>query len=180
MRWLSVPPDVMRNPWLMSAFASVCAFVMTCFWYALNSGLSASPNAIAFAAMMFTLPKGRAFSITGGAVIGFAYLVMIYYQIRWIIDAFKEAPLQGALHLIPVVNSVYPLYYLITRWDRVGKWFIAQLKMLPLMMLGGLLYLLGVWLGWDWPEEKNAWLTPVHNLQVACQSDFDLSDVSRS
>ena len=51
---------------------------------------------IAFAAMMFTLPKGRAFSITGGAVIGFAYLVMIYYQIRWIIDAFKEAPLQGA------------------------------------------------------------------------------------
>jgi hypothetical protein len=128
---------------------------------------------VAFAAMMFTLPKGKAFSITGGAVMVFCYLVMIYYQIRWIIDAFKEGPLQGALHLIPGASAVYPLYYLITRWDRVGKWFIAQLKMLPLMIFGGLLYLLGTWLGWDWLEKENAHLPTLAPVQVVRHVDVD-------
>ena len=128
---------------------------------------------VAFATMMFTLPKGLAFSITGGAVIAFCYLVMIYYQIRWIIVAFQEAPLQGVLHLVPVVNSVYPIYYLITRWDRVGKWFIAQLKMLPLMIFGGLLYLLGTFLGWDYPKENAANFPRQDSVQVACAAEFD-------
>ncbi len=124
---------------------------------------------VAFAAMMFTLPKGLAFFITGIAVCVFCYLVMIYYQIRWIITAFQEGPLHGALHLVPGVNSVYSIYYLITRWDRVGKWFIAQLKMIPLMIFGGLLMGLGNLLGFDPPEKKaGAWLHRETTSQVTC------------
>lgn len=128
---------------------------------------------VAFAGMMFTLPKGLAFSITGGAVIGFCYLVMIYYQIRWIIVAFQEAPLHGVLHLVPVASAVYPIYYLITRWDRVGKWFIAQLKMLPLMIFGGLLYLLGTLLGWEYPKKEGTELPRRDGVQVASYLEPD-------
>lgn len=112
---------------------------------------------ISFATMMFTLPKGLAFYVTGFTVCVFSYLVMLYYQIRWLIVAFQEGPLHGILHLVPIVSAVYPIYYLITRWDRVGKWFIAQLKMIPLALLGILLMLLGSWLGFT-DKKEDAWL----------------------
>jgi len=132
---------------------------------------------IAFATMMFTLPKGLAFFYTGIAVCVFSYLVMIYYQIRWIIVAFQEGPLQGALHLVPGVNSVYSIYYLITRWDRVGKWFILQLKMIPLMCFGGLLMMLGNWLGFEYPKKDGAWLHHQTRPQVACFVKCDSESV---
>jgi hypothetical protein len=60
---------------------------------------------------------------------------------------------------------------LITRWDRVGKWFIAQLKMLPLMMFGGLLMLLGTWLGFEHAKEEarlhDEFRKPVANVAEA-------------
>ena len=130
---------------------------------------------VAFATMMFTLPKGLAFYITGVAVCIFSYLVMFYYQIRWLIVAFHEGPLHGILHLVPVVSAVYPLYYLITRWDRVGKWFIAQLKMIPLALLGFFLMLLGSWLGFTEEEDARRDYEPA--WQVACVEQQDSTDV---
>ena len=127
----------------------------------------------AFTAMMFTLPKGLAFSITGAAVCVFVSLVNFYYQIRWIIVAFQEGPLHGILHLVPGVNSVYSIYYLITRWDRVGKWFIAQLKMIPLALLGFGLMSLGAWLGFDYPKKEDARLDHGAASQVACACEYD-------
>ncbi|MBI2480250.1 MAG: hypothetical protein HYV60_16940 [Planctomycetia bacterium] len=110
---------------------------------------------IAFATMMFTMPKGLAFYITGVAILVFVSLVNFYYQIRWIIVAFQEAPLQGVLHLIPIVN-LYSIYYLITRWNRVGKWFIAQLKMIPLVLFGLALMGLGWLLGFEYAKKEDA------------------------
>ena len=51
MEWLSVPPETIVNPRLMSSSARTLAFFWTCLAQALNSGWSASPKATALAAM---------------------------------------------------------------------------------------------------------------------------------
>ncbi|MBC8351165.1 MAG: hypothetical protein H8E66_04215 [Planctomycetes bacterium] len=127
---------------------------------------------VAFATMMFTMPKGLAFYITGISVCCFAGLVNFYYGIRWLIVAFQEGPQQGFFHLIPIFGVGYQIYYLITRWDRVGKWFIAQLKMLPLVIFGGLLMLLGSALGFDYPKDDSR-LEQEPWSQVACVWEFE-------
>lgn len=125
---------------------------------------------IAFAAMMFTLPKGLAFYITGAALIVFVGVILFYYQIRWFIVAFHEGVSFGFLHFVPF----YGLYYLITRWDRVGAWFMKSLGMIPLALLGGALMALGYWLGFDYPKKDgNVWLHHETRPQVACNSKYD-------
>jgi len=119
---------------------------------------------IAFATMMFTLPKGLAFYITGIALIVFVVVIQQYYSIRWIITAFHEGVGYGFLQFVPF----YSIYYLITRWDRVGKWFMKGLGMIPLALLGGALMALGYWLGFDYPDRENSWLHHEPMPQVAC------------
>jgi hypothetical protein len=123
----------------------------------------------AFAGMMFTLPKGTAFFITGAALCGFAGLRVAYYQIRWFIVAFQEGLAPGFLHLVPF----YSIYYLITRWDRVGKWFIAMLKTIPFYIFGGLLMGLGYLLGFDYPEKEESRRPQQSNVQVASMLEND-------
>lgn len=135
---------------------------------------------IAFATMMFTLPKGLAFYITGICVCSFAGLVNFYYGIRWLIVAFQEGLQQGFFHLIPIFGIGYQIYYLITRWDRVGKWFIAQLKMIPLSIFGGLLMLLGQWLGFQHPKKEGVWLIQPPPAQVVQISHDDSQATSNS
>ncbi len=125
---------------------------------------------IAFAAMMFTLPKGLAFYITGWSLIVFASVIQSYYSLRMLIVAFQEGLKYGFLHFVPF----YQLYYLITRWNKVGKWFLKGLAMIPLAIFGGLLILLGLFLGLTRAEKENAWQSQVipaaicHELTASC------------
>ena len=52
IKCVSVPPATRRKPPSISPTASACALSRIRCWYSLNSGLSASPNATALAAMM--------------------------------------------------------------------------------------------------------------------------------
>jgi hypothetical protein len=119
---------------------------------------------VAFAAMMFSLPKGLAFFITGCSLIAFAYVIQFYYQIRFLIAAFQESVAQGFLQFVPF----YSLYYLITRWERVGKWFLKALAMIPLAMFGGALIGLGYLLGFERPKEDGSWLQRRTGPQAVC------------
>lgn len=109
---------------------------------------------VAFAGMMFTLPKGLAFHITGCSLVGFVIVIQIYYSIRMLILAFQESLQCGFLHFVPF----YSFYYLITRWNRVGKWFMKSLGMIPLAIFGGLLIGLGLLLGHTRKEKEDSWL----------------------
>ena len=123
---------------------------------------------VAFAAMMFTLPKGLAFYITGWALVIFVGVIQFYYGIRMVIMAFQEGLKYGFLHFVPF----YSLYYLITRWNRVGKWFMKSLGMIPLAIFGGLLIGLGQLLGLEYPEKENSWLyeRPTHVAFIFAES----------
>ena len=79
---------------------------------------------IGFVVTMFMIPRDQAFRVTGWIISGFAYLMMFYYGIRMIIIAFSENTVCGLLYLF---MPFYSLYYLITRWDRVGAFFLMQL-----------------------------------------------------
>jgi hypothetical protein len=130
---------------------------------------------VAFATMMFTLPKGLAFYITGASLVVFVGVIQCYYGLRWLIVAFQEGVKYGFLHFVPF----YSLYYLITRWDRVGTWFMKSLAMIPLSLFGGLLMLLGSWLGFERPEKDDAQL-PHQNrayVTVVALSDAEASQV---
>jgi hypothetical protein len=79
---------------------------------------------IGFVVTMFMIPRDRAFYITGSILSGCAYLMIVYYNIRTIIVAFSEKTVCGLLYLF---MPFYSLYYLITRWERVGGFFLLQL-----------------------------------------------------
>jgi hypothetical protein len=130
---------------------------------------------IAFATMMFTLPKGLAFYITGIALLVFVGVIQQYYNIRFIIAAFYEGVGYGFLQFVPF----YSIYYLITRWDRVGKWFMKGLAMIPLALLGGALMALGYWLGFKYPDKTNSWQRHEPRSQVTCIAQRDSECVSR-
>jgi hypothetical protein len=89
-----------------------------------------------FAVAMFLIPREQAFSITGLILIGFAWLASMYYQIRILIVAFTESWVCGLLYLF---LPFYWLYYLVTRWDDVGGFFLMQLACLGPYLLGWLM-----------------------------------------
>ena len=118
---------------------------------------------VAFAGMMFTLPKGLAFFITGWSLVVFVGVIQFYYGLRILIAAFHEGLQYGFLHFVPF----YSIYYLITRWNSVGKWFMKSLGVIPLAIFGGLLILLGLWLGLTRQKEENVRLHRGTRSQVA-------------
>jgi len=92
---------------------------------------------ISFVATMFLLPRELAFFYCGGAVAVLGLLMSVYYGIRILIVAFSESVWCGLAFFIPVVGGLYSLYYIITRWDQAGGFFIMQL-------LGNFLWFAGV------------------------------------
>jgi hypothetical protein len=76
-----------------------------------------------FVITMFLIPRDKAFLITGGCLAGFGMLMSVYYGIRMIMVAFNESLTCGLLYLF---LPFYPLYYLITRWERMGAFFLMQ------------------------------------------------------
>jgi hypothetical protein len=107
----------------------------------------------AFCASMFMIPKERAFMITGFVVVGAGWLGGVYYNIRIIIVAFMESVACGLLSLfIPL----YILYYIFTRWDRCGGFFLMSLVMGAVSGLGWI-FVAAAPLMAD-KEESAAWL----------------------
>jgi len=78
-----------------------------------------------FVVAMFMIPKNQAFEITGWIIVGFGGLCGVYMYIRMIVSAFFEDRTCGLLFLF--LPPVYPLYYLFTRWDIVGTFFLMIL-----------------------------------------------------
>lgn len=116
----------------------------------------------AFATMMFTLPKGKAFFITGAIIVSFGGLIQSYWGIRMIIAAFMESVAQGFLYLLV---PFYPIFYWITRWKTVGGFFMNALKAMGLQALGGCFMGLGAVLPWTF-EEKESWLPTSDAVEV--------------
>jgi hypothetical protein len=79
---------------------------------------------VGFAISMFMIPKDQAFLISGFVIIGFSSLYSTYLGIRIIIVAFSESLTCGLLYLF---LPFYPLYYIFTRWDQVGAFFLLQI-----------------------------------------------------
>lgn len=76
----------------------------------------------------------------GGSLISLGVLILIgcslgnfYYAIMILVVAAKEGALQVILNLFV---PFYAIYYVITRWDAVGNFFIMQLYMGLIAMLG--------------------------------------------
>ncbi|MDA1052558.1 MAG: zinc ribbon domain-containing protein [Planctomycetota bacterium] len=105
---------------------------------------------VAFASLMMALKdnRGLAFWITGLSIIVFGDLIAAYYGIRIIIVAFMESVGQGFLYLLV---PFYALYYIITRWDRTGKFFMQNLRALGLCLFGLFLMWIGSLIK---PEDK--------------------------
>ena len=87
----------------------------------------------AFVACMFLIPRDRAFMISGYCLAGFGGLMSFYFGVRMLMVAFQESTTCGFLFLL---FWPYQIYYLITRWDRVGGLFLMSLMYDFLMLIG--------------------------------------------
>ena len=80
---------------------------------------------LGFTVAMFMIPKDQAFLVTGFTLVGIGGLATAYFEIRILIVAFSESALCGILCL--VLGPFYWLYYIFTRWDQVGSFFLMSL-----------------------------------------------------
>ncbi|MCI0357834.1 MAG: hypothetical protein L0211_05020 [Planctomycetaceae bacterium] len=86
-----------------------------------------------FMIAMMLIPQETAMRVAGWTVIVLSWLVCMYSGIRILIIAFQESALQGILYL---VIPFYPLFYIITRWDRCGGLFLMNLVATVFMCFG--------------------------------------------
>lgn len=89
-------------------------------------------------ALVGLFSKPAAFLLMGlGILIGF--VMMITGNIWQLVNAFRESALCGILYFVPVVNYIWPLYYLITRWEAQKRPFALGLGgFLVLLVVGGI------------------------------------------
>lgn len=88
---------------------------------------------VGFMATMTLMEQEQAIFMAGCVIITCAVLLGFYSGIRILIEAFNESFVQGLLYLfIPL----YPLFYVITRWDKVGTYFIMNLGASVIAVLG--------------------------------------------
>jgi hypothetical protein len=88
---------------------------------------------LGFMIAMMLIPQELAMKIAGWTVVVLSWLVCLYSGIRMLIVAFQESMLQGILY---IVVPFYPLFYIITRWDRVGGLFLMNLAGTAFMCVG--------------------------------------------
>jgi hypothetical protein len=79
---------------------------------------------LGFMIAMMLIPQDTAMRVAGWTVVALSSLVCLYSGIRMLITAFEESALQGILY---IVVPFYPLFYVITRWDKVGSLFLLNL-----------------------------------------------------
>jgi len=88
---------------------------------------------VSFMIAMMLIPQDTAMRVAGWTVVVLSWLVCLYSGIRMLITAFQESALQGVLYL---VVPFYPLFYVITRWDKVGGLFLMNLAGTVFMCFG--------------------------------------------
>ena len=77
-----------------------------------------------FVILMMVIPQQNAIAVAGLSLMGIGGLVATYAQIRMLIVAFNENVVQGLLFwFVPF----YALFYIITRWDRCGGYFLMSI-----------------------------------------------------
>ena len=79
---------------------------------------------VSFAVGMVSMPQDQVMLNSGYILWGAGGLLSFYFSLRIVVGAFQEAPLQG---LLVIIVPFYMLYYIFTRWDRVGAWFLFSL-----------------------------------------------------
>lgn len=119
----------------------------------------------AFVITMFMIPREKAFLISGYSLWGFAMLMEFYYYVRQVMVAFSESTACG---LMFVLLPVYPLYYLITRWDKIGTFFLLQLGFTIVIFFGMVMVALAPMMKKDKEASYNpSWPTQPHYVAVA-------------
>ncbi|MFO0956229.1 MAG: hypothetical protein U0800_02050 [Isosphaeraceae bacterium] len=84
---------------------------------------------------LFSIPAAWGLMILAGLT-GMA--MMMTGGIWILVNAFRESAMCGILYFIPIVNYVWPLYYLVTRWEVQKRPFLLQMAgMLVLFVFGG-------------------------------------------
>ncbi len=90
---------------------------------------------VGFAIGMVSLPQDQVVQNSGMILVGFGSLICFYYSLRIFIAAFQESALHGFL----MFTGIYGLYYVFTRWDRVGPFFVLWLVGSALIGFGQLM-----------------------------------------
>ena len=121
---------------------------------------------VGFVAGMFMIPRDQAFEITGYCLAGFGGLMSFYYGVRMIIVAFQESTTCGILYIL---LPLYPLYYLITRWEKMGGLFLMNLAYNVVIGVGLGMVVVAPMLRSD-KEEEEVRLLPTHEIHVVAPS----------
>lgn len=72
-----------------------------------------------------------------GGILLVGVVVMMCGGIWMLVNAFNESTLCGFFHVCPFISSVYPIYYLITRWHTQWRPFATQMAGLAILLFGG-------------------------------------------
>lgn len=78
---------------------------------------------VLFLVAMQFMPQGNAIMVAAYLAAFVCYLLSLYCNICIIIIAFKEGPAQGLLYLFV---PFYGLFYVITRWETCGSYFLIS------------------------------------------------------
>lgn len=96
-----------------------------------------------FAIAMVQLPQDSVMDNSGLALQILGGVVAFIYSFRILIAAFNESATCGFLY---VVFWPYQLYFIVTRWDRVGGFFLMSLLGIPIYGAGLMLIALAPWI----------------------------------
>lgn len=109
-----------------------------------------------FTVAMFRLPRDQAVRMAGGCVIAAGSLGSAYFGIRILIVAFRESTACGLMCLfIPF----YQLFYVISRWDMCGGYFLMSIATSCISGIGwGMVAMSSLFEAK--PDSQQSWLPP--------------------
>jgi len=110
------------------------------------------------------MPRSRAFFLSGCVCITVCGIVASAFGLRIMIIAFKESAVTGLLYLFV---PFYALFYVITRWNKCGRFFLTSLAASAMSGFGFLLLWMSTIVS-DKTEESRSPIRP--SIEVACRS----------
>ncbi len=132
---------------------------------------------VGFAIGMVSMPQDLVVRNSGWVLVVFGALMSVYFNLRLLIAAFKESVLQG---LLVWLCPFYVLYYVVSRWDRVGPFFVLSLVGSVLISMGYVMVVVLVpffeGLMSDDDGKGYGWI-PGDNRSVAVRHCHDLSRI---
>jgi hypothetical protein len=111
---------------------------------------------LGFSIAMFMIPKQTAFMISGWTLFTLSNLALLYFQVRILIVAFSESVTCGLLYLF---LPFYSLYYIFTRWDECGGYFLMSIVANVVAGVGQAVVGLGPMMGGD-EADATRWNPP--------------------